>query len=211
MSIVETERVLVIPTAAFNQVGYFQGFSNNIQPYLDELLQSVHVSFRPRGEMESDPSFKQLIPYAIFRYVDTDGVVHVFQYRRGSGQGEKRLHKKRSVGIGGHISSVDSESTAHADTYRQGMLRELEEEVIVEGEYFETCVGLINDDLTEVGKVHLGVVHILDVESPCVRPRETDICEAGFINVETLRKELDQFESWSAICLEALFGKAINR
>ncbi len=58
--------------------------------------------------MEDDPSFKQLIPYVLFRWTDADGTVHLFEYLRGSGQGERRLHAKRSVGVGGHISSLDA-------------------------------------------------------------------------------------------------------
>ena len=59
--------------------------------------------------MEEDPSFKQLIPYVLFRWTDADGTVHLFEYLRGSGQGERRLHAKRSVGVGGHISTIDAD------------------------------------------------------------------------------------------------------
>ena len=126
--------------------------------------------------MEQDPSFKQLIPYVIFRY-QHDGQTQLFRYTRGSGQGETRLHSKKSVGIGGHISTLDENSDS---VYNQGMRRELEEETIIETNYRESCVGMINDDETEVGKVHLGVVHIFDVDQPNVSARESDIVEAGF-------------------------------
>ena len=81
-----------------------------------------------RGEMEVDPSFKQLIPYVIFCHRDGGGKLSVFRYTRGSGQGEQRLHRKHSVGIGGHISSDDAASTT---PYAEGMRRELQEEVLV--------------------------------------------------------------------------------
>lgn len=207
MSVVDTEHVLVVPTELFRGLGYFQGFSTDVDKYFDELLSPEHTSYRPRGEMEEDPSFKQLIPYVIFRYVDSAGTETVFQYTRGKGQGERRLHSKRSVGIGGHISSDDANSTADLNPYDEGMRRELDEEVIIETEYTQRCVGMINDDETEVGKVHLGVVHIFDVVSPSVRPREAEIMDAGFRDVQSLLGDLDGFESWSQICLEALFGK----
>ena len=79
--------------------------------------------------MEQDPSFKQLIPYVIFRYTTESGDVLLFQYTRGSGQGEKRLHSKRSVGIGGHICSDDASA---ASVYDEGMRRELAEEVRID-------------------------------------------------------------------------------
>lgn len=204
VTLVHTEQILVVPTELFRRIGYFQGFSADVEKYLDELLNAGHTSYRPRGEMEEDPSFKQLIPYVIFRHVDAAGRTHVFEYTRGKGQGEKRLHSKRSIGIGGHISSDDA---AEINPYQEGMRRELEEEVQIDTPYTERCVGLINDDETEVGRVHLGVVHIFDVAEPAVRPRESEIIDAGFRPVEQLLQNLDGFESWSRICLEALFGR----
>lgn len=202
-SVVNTERVLVVPTQLFHQLGHFQGFSTDVDRYLAELLRPANTSYRPRHEVEQDDSFKQLIPYVIFRY-QSPGGVQIFQYTRGKGQGEGRLHSKRSIGIGGHISA-DDESGARA-AYAEGMHRELAEEVEIDTPYREQCAGLINDDQTEVGRVHLGVVHILDVESPDVRPRETDILEAGFRPLEVIRQAADQFETWSQICINALFG-----
>lgn len=207
MSIVDTEHVLVVPTALFHDLGYFQGFSSEVDKYLDELFSPEHTSYRPRGEMEDDPSHKQLIPYCIFRHTDDAGQQSVFVYTRGKGQGESRLHAKRSIGVGGHISSDDDQQGSDIHPYEEGMRRELEEEVAIETKYRELCVGLINDDETEVGKVHLGVVHIFDVEQPNIYPRETDIISTGFQPVSELLDDLSGFETWSSICLEALFGK----
>ena len=78
--------------------------------------------------------------------------------------------------------------------------------MIIDTAYTVSCVGMINDDLTEVGKVHLGVVHLFDVERPAVQSREDEIREAGFRPVTELMGQLDQFESWSEICLQALFA-----
>jgi len=206
MSTVDTEHVLVVPTELFHEVGYFQGFTEQVDQYLERLLDPACITYRPRHEMEEDPSFKQLIPYVLFRYTDEAGAIQLFQYTRGEGQGEKRLHSKRSVGIGGHISSIDAAVDSGSDPYQEGMRRELEEEVIIDTPYTVRCVGMINDDLTEVGKVHLGVVHLFDVERPDVQSREDEIREAGFRPVAELMGQLDQFESWSEICLRALFA-----
>src|SRR5687768_5488416 len=128
MPVVADERVLVVPTSRFHALGHFQGFSAEAERYLPALLEGDDLSYRPRGEMEQDSSFKQLIPYVLFRYADSEGVEHLFQYTRGGGQGEARLHAKRSVGIGGHISAEDGVDRAnHHDVYREGMLRELAE------------------------------------------------------------------------------------
>jgi predicted NUDIX family phosphoesterase len=206
MSLVQTERVLVVPTEVFRRIGYFQGFCPDVSRYLEDLFRPAHTSYRPRGEMEEDPSYKQLIPYVIFRHVDESGAERVFQYTRGKGQGEKRLHAKRSVGIGGHICSDDESPSRDSSPYEEGMRRELEEEVFIHTPYRSRMVGMINDDLTSVGSVHLGVVHLFDVETPDVEPREAEILDAGFRPTAELLAEVEQFESWSQICLQALFG-----
>ncbi len=206
MSVVETEHVLVVPTEVFHEVGHFQGFSSEADRYLDRILRPEHISYRPRGEMEDDPSFKQLIPYVIFTYEDEAGQTLLFQYTRGKGQGEKRLQSKRSIGIGGHISSDDA-ARQDANPYLEGMRRELEEEVSIEAEYAPRCVGLINDDQPDVGRVHLGVVHLFEMSAPRVSPREDAIAQAGFQPLAELLADLDSFETWSSICLQALWGE----
>jgi predicted NUDIX family phosphoesterase len=200
------EQILVVPTELFRCLGYFQGFCGDVDRYLGELFSPRHIRYRPRPEMERDPAFKQLIPYLIFRHCDAGGGQWVFQYTRGTGQGEGRLHRKRSVGIGGHISAVDAGSDGAGNPYEEGMRRELEEEVGVESPYTIRCVGLINDDQTEVGRVHLGVVHLLDLERPEVRPREPDIIECSFRPVAEILADMEGFETWSQICMKALFG-----
>ncbi len=197
------EHVLVVPTAVFHQVGHFQGFCRDASAYLEELLSPRHVSYRLRAEMEEDPSFKQLIPYVIFRHVDGAGATRLFQYTRGKGQGEGRLHSKRSIGIGGHIAREDA--FVDGNPYQEGMRRELAEEVDVQTTYRQTCAGLINDDETPVGRVHLGIVHLFDVETPEVFPREKEIIESGFADVREILADLPRFETWSQICLQALF------
>lgn len=191
------EQVLVVPTRLFHEVGHFQGFQPNVQPYLETLFAPSATSYRPRDEVEQDPGYKQLIPYCIFRCGG-----EIFSYRRGKLQGEGRLHSKRSVGIGGHISSEDHGRESSA--YREGMRREIAEEVYVDCGFEERCVGLINDDETEVGRVHLGIVHIFDLEAPKVRPREKSILESGFAPPAELLRDLDSFETWSQICLNHL-------
>ena len=199
------EQILVVPAQLFRELGYFQGFNPDAQRYRSILLDAKNVQFRPRNEMETNPDFKQLIPYMIFCHTDSAGVVSIFQYVRGKGMGESRLHQKRSIGIGGHISSEDIGQDSD-DIYREGMLRELHEEVRLQTTFTERCVGLINDDSTEVGRVHLGIVHRLDVAEPKVVSNESDLIESGFMPLDELRTHRRQMESWSAISLDALFA-----
>ena len=85
------------------------------------------------------------------------------------------------------------------------MLRELTEEIVVESDYQEQLVGFIYDDTTPVGRVHLGVVHLLKLKQPQARAREAELTQSGFEDCERLKSELDQFETWSQLCLTHLF------
>jgi predicted NUDIX family phosphoesterase len=191
------ERVLVIPASRFAAAGVFHGFRPFSDSFLNTLLDPRFFSFRPRGEVETDPSFKQLIPYVIL----TCGG-ELFHYTRGKAGTEKRLQALRSIGIGGHISQDDH--AAGADLYRAGMLRELNEEVRIDSPYSERCLGFIYDGTTPVGEVHLGVVHLLELEKPLAWPREEAIAEAGFATLSHLLTYRQEFETWSQFAFEAL-------
>ena len=190
-----TERVLVLPTARFHVLGVFQGFCPRIGDYLPALLEPTHLHYLPRGFAETDPSFKQLIPYVVLRCRD-----RIFCYTRGSASGEARLRALRSLGIGGHICAEDG--MASADPYRTGLLRELEEEVFLDTTYAERTIGLINDDRTTVGQVHLGIVHIFDLAEPKVRHRDEALADGAFAPLEQLRQRHHEFETWSQFLLE---------
>ncbi|MCR9296241.1 MAG: phosphoesterase [bacterium] len=195
------EEVLVIPESRLVELGRFSGFREFCPDALQALLNPKYMEFRPRSQVEEDPTYKQLIPYAILE-AQVDGRCSLFQYTRGKGQGEKRLHALKSIGVGGHISREDAQGD---DLYRSGMLRELEEEIEVGSEYHEELVGFIYDDTTPVGRVHLGVVHLLKLKSPAAKARETELTNSGFADCEQLKQELDAFETWSQLCLTHLF------
>lgn len=203
MSSLPQEDVLVVPRSVLEQAGLFQGFCRDVEKYLPILLDPNQTRWMPREKAEEDPSFKQLIPYCLLAWSDPAGATQYFSYTRGGGQGEARLRTKRSIGVGGHIASTDGEHGDNA-SYEAGMLRELEEEVAISGDFTSRCVGLINDDATPVGSVHLGIVHVFDLQSPQVVSREADLLECGFQSSQDLVADRKQFETWSQIALEAI-------
>lgn len=203
MSSLPQEDVLVVPRSVLEQAGLFQGFCRDVEKYLPILLNPNQTRWMPREKAEEDPSFKQLIPYCLLAWSDPAGATQYFSYTRGGGQGEARLRTKRSIGVGGHIASTDGEHGDNA-SYEAGMLRELEEEVAISGDFTSRCVGLINDDATPVGSVHLGIVHVFDLQSPQVVSREADLLECGFQSSQDLVADRKQFETWSQIALEAI-------
>jgi predicted NUDIX family phosphoesterase len=193
------ERVLVVPGSEFDRLGRFQGFSAEADRYLASLLAPGMGSFRARRDVEDDPGFKQIIPYVIFRSGDL-----VFTYRRGKQQGESRLHSLRSLGVGGHVAEADADGQSTLDAYELALRRELDEEVAIGSEGVLRRVGLINDDSNPVGAVHLGVVHVYELKSPSVRPREEGLADPEFVEVLDLRRHWDEFETWSQICIAAV-------
>jgi predicted NUDIX family phosphoesterase len=199
-------RVLVVPGALLDRLGRFQGFSPEADRYLDALLGPGTAEFRPRAEVEDDPRYKQLIPYVVFRCRGK-----VLCYTRGTSQGEARLHRLRSLGVGGHVDEEDADGRPTQEAYEMALRREIAEEVDVASPGVITRVGLINDDATPVGAVHLGVVHVFDLERPAVTPREHGLAECGFVPLEEVAARIEQFETWSQICLRGyLLGRAAS-
>jgi predicted NUDIX family phosphoesterase len=191
------EAVLCIPRGHLDFWGSFQGFRKATEPEMRRLLDPSQFSFRPRSECETDPNYKQLIPYLVLRSGD-----QFFHYSRGAAGTEKRLQSKRSLGIGGHISEADA--AGGVDPYRTGMMRELTEEVELGSLYNERFLGFINDDRTPVGAVHLGVVHLFDLEQPLATSRESALADAGFAPLAELIPNKEQFETWSQFVFDTI-------
>ena len=198
MSHPSSERVLVVPGSELDRLGRFQGFHPEADRYLGAVLLPELMQYRPRSEVEDDPSFKQIIPYVVLRCGDA-----VFCYKRGTSQGEARLHRLRSLGVGGHVAESDADGQRGYSAYETAMKRELDEEVAIDSPGRMRLVGLINDDSTPVGSVHLGVVHLLELERPSVRPREDGIAEPEFVSLADLDQIAGEFETWSQICIDA--------
>lgn len=196
----EDESVLVIKRELFDEIGTFQGISTEIDKYLPAFLNPSNNFFIHRELAEDDPTHKQIIPYAIFKHGDK-----FLKYLRGKKSGEQRLASKSSIGIGGHINQDDfNSSSLEKDTYLTGIEREINEELIINCDYNNLPIALINDDSNDVGQVHLGVVHLFDLESDQVEAGEANIENLEFLSSEDLLREKENLESWSQICVDHL-------
>ena len=163
----------------------------------DGLLQRIRERgfFLERRKAEEDSGFKQIIPYCVVRHGGD-----LFLLRRLPTQGEKRLHNKLSIGVGGHINPVDREG----DLLDLGCERELAEEVAIPGKIKKRVVGFINDDATAVGSVHFGVVYRVDLPDREVEVREKGMMEGALTPVSEVRRMAAggaDFETWSALVL----------
>jgi predicted NUDIX family phosphoesterase len=197
----QDENVLVIKRELFDQLGSFQGFCSQPDRYLEEILHPNHNFFLRRDLAESDLSHKQIIPYAVFRSGD-----HFLHYVRSSSTGEKRLAAKGSIGIGGHVNDTDylAAGSLGRDLYLAGVDREIREEVVLASSYRQVVVGMINDDETDVGRVHLGVVHLFELDSPSVTTRDPGLTKLEFLSRDELLAKKEDLESWSKLLVDAL-------
>jgi predicted NUDIX family phosphoesterase len=153
-----------------------------------------------RSLAETDPSFKQIIPYAIFTHKG-----RILSYVRGGKGGEKRLASKRSIGIGGHMNDTDSNGeNFDLEAYHRALQREISEELHINSSYKQRAVALLNDDSTEVGRVHIGVVHVFECDSDDIACGEAVITDLAFLDQETLRAQRSDLETWSQICVDGL-------
>ncbi len=194
------ENVLVVRRSLFDQLGSFQGLNFEPEKYLDAFLSRGNNFFFPRPEAENNPAYKQIIPYALIAFGNS-----VVYYVRGKKAGEQRLVAKGSIGIGGHMNEGDESLFAlDEQAYRVGVEREVNEEIKIDTQFDDRIVALLNDDTTDVGRVHLGVVHVFTLAEPKVEKREAMITGLTFLTKEELVARRESLETWSQICVDSL-------
>ena len=192
------ERVLCFERKLLDELGVFQGLSLEVEKYLPVVTSSSRLVYLNRSDAEHDKRYKQLIPYVLLICKSK-----ILRYLRGRGGQETRLHGLYSVGIGGHISEEDHGLFSIGPGYHEGMRRELIEEVAID-EGKEAAVAVINDDSTEVGCVHFGVVHVMHVPNETIVGRRSGIVSPEFIPITEAVRDPSGYESWSRFCLEHL-------
>jgi predicted NUDIX family phosphoesterase len=185
------ELVLVVPREAIVPGDGWLGVRTGA---LDDAMAVVarEGRFVRRDDAEDDPSRKQVIPYLVLR----DGE-RWFLMRRTKAGGDARLHDRRSIGVGGHLNPGDVDVAG-------GLLREWHEEVAADFVPDFTPVGLLNDDTTAVGAVHVGFVFLADAAGRGVAIRETEKLEGAFVTTDEVRRVRDDLETWSRLVFDAL-------
>ncbi len=189
------EDILVVPRADLFWAGPFRGVSTE---GLDEYLARIRRFgvFRRRGDVEDDPSLKQIIPYLVVRLGDD-----YMLFQRTQAGSEGRLRGLYSIGVGGHIAREDV--GASGDVVADGLRRELEEEVRLAGSWSARLVGVLNDDGNAVGRVHFGLVHLVEVASGPVAIQETDRLSGRMVALGEILSAYPLMETWSQLVLDA--------
>lgn len=190
-----TEQVLCVRREDVFPDGAWHGFVDNGLDRAQRVIQEASF-FLPRGDVENDPTYQQIIPYLVFRHRD-----RYLLTRRLKASSEKRLRQLYSLGVGGHINPGDLE---HGDPIADGLKREWEEEVDYGGSFEATLLGLLNDESSPVSRVHLGVVFVIDGDSPDIRIRETDKLSGELLTLDQMRIYYLAMESWSQMVYDRL-------
>jgi predicted NUDIX family phosphoesterase len=189
------ELVLVVPRRLLMADPGWHGLRSELPSGQSfEALVAASGEFRPRAEMEPDRTWKQVIPYLVLR----DGRRY-FLMRRTKAGGDTRLHDLWTIGVGGHLNPGDGDLAG-------GLRREWREEVQATFEPEFELIGLINDDTTDVGSVHVGAVYVADASGRDVTIRETDKLAGAFVEPGEVAKVVDRMESWSALAFQHLEG-----
>jgi predicted NUDIX family phosphoesterase len=197
---VPDENILVIKRSLFDELGSFQGLNFEAEKYLSVILSRGNNFFLPRAQAEKDPAYKQIIPYVLVAFENS-----VLHYVRGKKAGEQRLVAKGSIGIGGHMNETDESLFAMDEqAYRAGVEREVNEEIKIDARFEDRIVALLNDDTTDVGRVHLGIVHVFKLAEPKVDKREAMITNLALRTRAELMGRRDSLETWSQICVDSL-------
>ncbi|SHF33351.1 Predicted phosphoesterase, NUDIX family [Desulfacinum infernum DSM 9756] len=165
-----------------------------------EVLDAAGCCYKARGEVEKDPRYKQIIPYAVV-LDPRDSRVGCYQ-RKGS---EKRLHGRASVGLGGHVIREDALAASNglASVLACGLRRELSEEFAILPEpYRLTFRGIINEEESAVGEVHLGLVFRMDVSTPQALRPGAELHRFQWVPLSQAGRH--PLELWSRLALEIL-------
>jgi predicted NUDIX family phosphoesterase len=185
------ELVYVVPRAAVVPGDGWHGIRTTA---LSDSVEAIARAgrYEPRPAMERDPAFKQIIPYLVVR----DGPRY-FLMRRTKAGADERLHERWSIGVGGHLNPGDG-------GLDRGLQREWQEELHADFVPEFHLVGLLNDDTTDVGRVHLGAVYAADVGGRPVEIRETDKLTGAFVDPAEVAAVADRLETWSRLAFEFL-------
>ena len=186
------EEVMVVETASLAPflAGHPRDVIRERTEEIAHLIATQHF-FVDRAAAEVSPQWRQIIPYVVLTHGDA-----CFLLRRTRKQNEARLHDKLSLGIGGHINP--------GHDLLGGLQQELNEEVQIDDPYTLDFAGILNDESTEVGRVHLGAVYLLRATTDRVRVLETEKMSGNWVGRTRLVEFEPAMESWSQIVFREL-------
>ena len=196
----KNENILVVKTAKLFPHNTFQGLQAHAISTFLEIINS-EKEFQPRPQMEEDTSYKQIIPYLLFKYQD-----RYFLMQRKATSTDQRLKNKYSLGIGGHMRQEDLSENATIFDWGK---REFHEEIDYSGNLKISTLGILNDDSNPVGQVHLGLVLLLEGDSDQIKIR-SELKSGQLLTTQELLQFYPDMETWSQIIFDAILHTHIS-
>jgi len=188
------EQILVVKrTELFSKEPAWSGLKKvNFDDYL--AIINEKKEFQPRSVMETDPQYKQIIPYLVFEHNSK-----YFLMQRAAKATEQRLQNKYSLGIGGHIRQEDMSTDSLFDWAK----REFHEEVSYTDSFNIEPLGILNDDSNDVGKVHIGFVFLLRGNTDAISVK-SELKSGVLYDLVQMKPYFPNMESWSQLVFEFL-------
>lgn len=189
------ENVLVVKTVLlFDNQPQWSGFQAiNIDHFINTI--NVHKEFLPRALMEHDVTYKQIIPYLIFKHKN-----RYFLMQRSNQSRENRLHNKFTLGIGGHIRSSDTNNSTDIFAWAH---REFNEEINYKGSFTTKVLGIVNGTKTLVDQVHLGLVLLIEGDSDQISIK-SELKSGVLATLAECNSKKTALENWSVFVLDYL-------
>jgi len=183
---------------------FFEGFKNADEINFEKRFLD-NVKWIKRCEAEEDQTHQQPIAYCIVLNPKDKKIFAYQRAKRDQKSEEVRLNNKWSWGVGGHVERYDENSENPIYT---SMLRELNEEVDIQGSIKPKVIGYVNNNNTPIDKVHVGIIYLIETDANFVLPKADEIAQGRYHSLEEIENILNSnehdVEEWSKIAFEPL-------
>lgn len=205
--------ILVFDSKRLDELGYFHTINKDFQTYINGILKVDQPVFMPRGRVEGNPSYKQVVSYVLISYKGKLLRFTRHEYKRN--RNLELIDGKYSLGFGGHVQAEDLNLFTVGDNdsgYTASLYRELREETGIEKQDIKEIktIGVLNDDSTIKGKCHFAFLHLAELATPKFKDTEKWVIKPELVSFEQIKSEFENYEYWSKLCMQHYFTKEMK-
>ena len=192
---------------------------------MPHLLDNTLYVNRSKAERQND--VKQFITYVIVQCGH-----RLLSFRRSYlSRAAEFLRGAKCIGFGGHVSAADNDIFSRGDSGIENCARrELSEELALRAAHISNefnkvatsctsmsvfrnapmeCLGVLNDDSSEVGRRHLAILYrtwIADWRmAQAVEKGESSLRTVNWIDLTKSKIDITEYEYWSQLCLRRYY------
>lgn len=220
-----SEAVLCAPESRFRNILTFQGIDGDFRAIVPRLLADSYYVNRSFAEDRNDG--KQFITYVLVQCGH-----RLLSFRRSYlSRAAEFLRGAKCVGFGGHVSAADNDIFSSTDHGLETCARrELSEELVFAKGNTERsrtsyatvslfrntpleCLGVLNDDSSEVGRRHVAVVYRAWIsdwpEAQALEKGESSLRTLAWIDLTRSKIDITEYEYWSQLCLRRYYPSSV--